>query len=333
MNSTYEDEFALPLPITQTARDLAQRFAREQPTPEKSEQVRLNTLAVSVVNDYLQLMGITTDLPGSDSWNPVMRLCADVADLRLPEVGRLECRPFQEGESFCPIPPEVWEERVGYVVVQIDDSSETAQLLGYVAEAAIEALPLDRLQPPEMLFDHLYELRSDLATQPASISAPAQIAPRINLTQWLQGIVDSSWQTVDWLLNQPELAPAYAFRSADTLPFRDLETGIRRLKLLHLGRQPGDMAVVLIVDLQPEAEMAEAARPIAIRLQLHPISQPQLPSGVQLIVLDEVGVVFLNAESREQDSYLQLQFSGMPGELFSIQIQFEGIEAIEDVVI
>jgi hypothetical protein len=92
--TTYElEDFALTLPITQAARTTAQQFASNQPTPEKAEQVRLNTLCVWVVNDYLEIMGIPTSLTSSDSWNPVIRLCANIADLELPGVGRLECRP------------------------------------------------------------------------------------------------------------------------------------------------------------------------------------------------------------------------------------------------
>ena len=76
-NSTSQTkDFSLSLPITQAARRIAQEFAAEQPTPQKSEQVRLNTLAVCVVNDYLQMMAIPTDLTANDSWNPVVRLCA-----------------------------------------------------------------------------------------------------------------------------------------------------------------------------------------------------------------------------------------------------------------
>ena len=57
------DEFALPLPITCAARREAQEFANQQPTAQKAEQVRLNTLAVHAVNDYLQLMGFLQTSP------------------------------------------------------------------------------------------------------------------------------------------------------------------------------------------------------------------------------------------------------------------------------
>lgn len=104
--STYQ--FALPLPITQATRRMAQEFANQQPNANKADQVRLNTLAVLVMHDYLQLMEIPTNLTASDSWNPVLRLCADVADLQVAGLGRLECRPVLPSHTLCSIPPETW---------------------------------------------------------------------------------------------------------------------------------------------------------------------------------------------------------------------------------
>src|SRR6478672_10226529 len=106
--STQEiEDYSLPLPITQTAYNTAQRFSLQQPNPQKAEQVHLNTLAVYAVNDYLQLMGIPTEVTAGDSWNPVMRLCTDVADLEVTGKGRLECRPVKISESTCHVPLEV----------------------------------------------------------------------------------------------------------------------------------------------------------------------------------------------------------------------------------
>ncbi|NES86616.1 MAG: DUF1822 family protein, partial [Moorea sp. SIO2B7] len=81
MNSI--DNCFLHLPITEEARQTAQKFAQEQPNYQKAAQVRLNTLAIWVVNDYLKLMGITTNLTAGDSWNRLLRMCADVADLEI----------------------------------------------------------------------------------------------------------------------------------------------------------------------------------------------------------------------------------------------------------
>lgn len=157
-NTLEQDDFALPLPITQTALAIAEHFASRQPTPDKATQVWLNTLAVHAVHDYLEMMGIATDLKASDSWNPIAQLCADTADLMMPDYGRLECRPVSALAATCPIPPEVWDDRIGYVVVQIEEATQQASLLGFVEHAAVEELPLNQLQPIDALFDHLHVL-------------------------------------------------------------------------------------------------------------------------------------------------------------------------------
>jgi len=343
---TYEiDGFALPLPIAQAARDTAEAFAQEQPTPEKAEQVRLNTLAVSVVNDYLQMMGIATDLSVSDSWNRIMRLCADVADLEVSGVGRLECRPVKLHREFCPIPPEVWEDRVGYVVVQIDEPFQEASILGFVPTAAVEALPLDQVRSPEDLLDHLYQLKLATAPQTTPQSTPqdtlAQSAARlrVNLSQWFEGMFEAGWQTVDSLLNPSELSPAFAFRGADVAARPESGSGIRRVKLLNMGQASDsssqtDQALALITEIQAEESPSSPDTPLTnIRLQVHPLNQPTLPEGVQLFVLDESGAVFLEAVSRPMDNYIQLQFSGSSGELFGVEVAFGEVRVAEQFVI
>ncbi|MBC1314468.1 DUF1822 family protein, partial [Trichormus variabilis PNB] len=154
------DDFAITLPITQAARIAAQQFANRQPNSRKAEQVRLNTLAVSVVNDYLQMMEVATNLTASDSWNPLMQLCGDVADLEVPSVGRLECRPVQLHEQVCSVPPETWEERIGYVIVQVDETNTEAKLIGFTKKVNQETLPLNQLQPIEALIDRLEQLKT-----------------------------------------------------------------------------------------------------------------------------------------------------------------------------
>ncbi len=319
-NTTYElDDFALKLPLTQSARTTAQEFANQQPTPEKAEQVRLNTLAVWVVNDYLQMMGITTDLRTSDISNPVMRLCTDIADIVLPGVGTLECRPVRMHQQICYIPPETWEERVGYVVVQVDESLQEANLLGFVRSAATEELPLSQLQPVEDLIEHLGQLRQ----------SPAEVL--VNLSQWVAGIFDAGWQTIESLWNQPELRPAYAFRGDDAVEENasNQPEATRRAKLIDLGIQAANEPVILIVEISPEADQQ-----ISIRLQLQPTgNQIYLPSGVQLAVLDGSGEVFLEAQARSTDNYIQLQFAGEVAEQFGVRVALNDTSVTEQFVI
>ncbi|MEH1809981.1 MAG: DUF1822 family protein [Nostoc sp.] len=316
-NSTYQlDDFALTLPISQTARITAQQFANQQPNPEKAEQVRLNTLAVWVVNDYLQMMDIPTDLQASDSWNPIMRLCGDVADLEVPLIGRLECRPVHLHQQICSIPPETWQERVGYLVVQFDESLEEARLLGFIPSVATETVPLAQLQPLEAFIDHIWELRQ------------SPVNSLVNLNQWFAGIFETGWETIESLWNVPEFRPTYAFRSIETLELDALkqpESITKRAKVIDLGIQIHNQPVMLIVEISPEKDQQTS-----IHLQLHATgNQIYLPPGVHLTVLDSSGAVFLDAQSRKSDNYIQLQFRGEPTEEFSVRVALDNTSITE----
>lgn len=306
---------ALPLPIPQAALQMADRFARQQPTTAKAEQVRLNTLAVWVMNDYLQWMGIATDLSASDSWNPVMQLATNTADLKIMGVGRLECRPWADrSRSTCAIPPEVWHDRIGYVVIQINETDRQAALLGFVETVASEELPVRALHPPEAVLDHLDRLLHPVvAAQPAVSQTTATVT---NLGRWFQNIRDAGWQTIEALLSSSDLPLAYGFRGNPEDNRLETGTAIRQAKRINFGIQSDIQPLILMVELTPEADESTQ-----IRLQLHPTETIYLPANLQLIVLDETNAVFLNAQSRNTDNYMQLELSGRSGEAFSVQIQ------------
>ena len=328
--NTHElEDFALPLPITQAARRIAQQFATQQPTPHKAEQVLLNTLSVCVVNDYLQMMGIPTNLAASDSWNPIVRLCSDVADLEMPGIGRLECRPLRSTEQICHVPPEVWSDRIGYVMVQIDESLREASVLGFTPSVATSELPISQLRSPEDLIDRLQELMHPI-TAAASSLTPAFRRTQANLSQWLNNVFEAGWQTVETLLTPPESNLAFSFRGDVVAPsLEQPEAAIRKAKLIDLGIEIAGLSVALVVEISPESE-----EKTNILLQVHPTgSQTYLPPSLQFIVLDESGSTFLEAESRNADDYIQLEFSGSPGEQFSVRVALGNASIQEDFVI
>jgi len=154
------EEDAMIVPIPQMSRRLAQRFSRHQPNPEKAEQIFNNTLAVLAVNDFVQMLGIETDLLSSDSWNSVIRLVANVADLSILNLGKLECRAVKVGASTCSIPLEVWFDRIGYVIVEFDDFFKEGKLLGFLPQVTTTEIPLCQLQPLDVLLDHLTQLQT-----------------------------------------------------------------------------------------------------------------------------------------------------------------------------
>jgi hypothetical protein len=266
------------------------------------------------------MLGIATDLHSSDSWNPVVRLAADVADLEIIGIGRLECRPIALSDAVCQIPPEVWNLRIGYVVVQMDNSLQKGVLLGYSPTAAKGELSIASLQSPEALIDRLHDLKYGQT--------------KVNLSKWLNNIFDVGWQSVENFLNPTDLNPVFSFRSSDLSERVDFERSetedvVRRAKLIDLGIQLAEQNVVLVVELK-----AESTQKIEVCLQLHPTSNLiYLPAELELTVLDDSGAIFMQARSRDADNYVQLQFNGKPGEYFSVKVASDRANITENFAI
>lgn len=141
------------------AYQLAYQFALEQDTLAKGKQVYLNTLAIYAVRDFLEEFSFETDLEAGDSWNAAIRCFHDVADLLIPNIGKIECRPILPGETTV-FPPEL-EDRIGYVVVKFQEELSQVQLLGYyptIEPESSQELQITELEPIENLIDYLFRL-------------------------------------------------------------------------------------------------------------------------------------------------------------------------------
>ena len=102
-----------------------------------------------------------------------------------------------------------------------------------------------------------------------------------------------------------------------------------RGRMIDLGIQLVRHPVALIIYFQPESN-----NKWNILLQLRPSGgQTYLPPDVQMIVLDDAGEVFLEARSRSADNWIQLEFSGEPGERFSVKVALGDASIVEDFVI
>ncbi|WP_299488231.1 DUF1822 family protein [Acaryochloris sp. IP29b_bin.137] len=306
---------SLALPITQVARLTAQKFGQQQTTPDKARQVYFNTLAVWVVKDYLSLMEIPFCLEASDCWNPIIRLCSDVADLMIPDIGRLECRPVLSATSPCVLPPDVWSDRIGYIVILIEDNHRKAQILGFTPTATRGHLPIDQLQPLESLLAHISEFMPSADTEGPLSSLCT------DLGQWLNGVFDKSWQVVDHLLPPAMPEPSFQFRSAATTSTLDLYDNaicVKRAKLVQFKADKTEIPLVLIMNLL----QTEADEQRMLCVQLRPAGDhPSLPENLILRVLDHQRNTFLEAQSRSADNYLQLEFSGRTGEQFHVDLE------------
>lgn len=312
-----------PLTFTVTlalsAHSKAKQFARHQSNHQKAKQVYYNTLAVYAVNFYLQCLGFETELEKSDSWNPVMQSLMDVADLSVKNHGKLECRPVLLDSQVCHFPAEVWEERIGYVVVQLNESLMEATLLGFVEKVETKELLLSQVRSLEDLPKYLRD------NQPMSMP--------VYLKQWFDSIFATPWQTVEALLLTEAANPAFSTRSTEHQENDTLHSAISLSagKLIDLGMQLANHRVVLLVTLA-----AKADEEVDIRLRVCPTGEQRyLPPGLQLIVLDEAGATCpeLQVQARSDDNWIQLEFSGEPGERFSVKLANGDVSITEDFVI
>jgi Protein of unknown function (DUF1822) len=298
------------LPISSLARHTAQQFAEEQVTLHKARRTFLNTLSVWAVHDYLALMDVTTDLNQGDSWNPLMRHCADVADLVVSGMGRLECRALFGSAVSCYVPPDAWWERIAYVFVQIHPPYTQATLLGFSLRVEQVEVLTSALQPMDEFFVYLHQVR-----QNSSILA----AKYVLLRDWLEGHDRDQWLDLPELLAQIKRV-SFRWQPEGVISPRRAESsegGVSRGKFIHLG-----------LHLIPLTIQIEASKPnrFNVTARVFPCSGFCLiPEGLILSVLDVAGKIVLQAQARQQDGLLQLRFSGAMDEVFQVRLSLDDL--------
>ncbi len=433
----------LTMALSRENHETARKFSGQQDTVEKGKQVYLNTLAVLGVRSFLDWLEIETDLNAGDSWHPVVRCFNDVADLVIPNLGKLECRPVFPGETVISLPSEVTEDRIAYIGVQFPEQLNEVQLLGFYPttdpQSPLETIEITSLQPIETLIDYLDRLESaldffqsndpvaakvkqrlndesfseivtqleriyrtykkyerryaggeflasyltvgglafrgdtvaakedfdesqqnelqdlaeelldklaelwggDESEETVNIEQPvvaplsqdlATVIDVINLSQWLQNIesaFESNWQTLESFLSELQGNLIFRFATTPRSSRTDAENptlSVSKVSKITLGDYP----VALIVNCQ---QKSDDKRDILVRLYPRNEAQNYLPPATQLIILDENGEVFLEAESRNADNWIQLDFRGVPGEQFSVKVALGDANIVENFAI
>ncbi len=326
----------LPISLTLLARIKAEQFSRNQSIPHKAQQVYKNTLVVSAVNTYLNYLGWTTSLKTSNSWNPVMQSLLEVADLDIPEYGKVECCFVNFQNNFFVINPEAKEDRIAYIAVTIEPSLQSAKLLGFISEFSEDKVLLSRLRPILQLPDYLeYQKQHQESQRLVNYSV-------IKLKQWLKGFVEEGWYTLDQVF-----VPSYSlgFRSLEKLPQESLAENISRVKLLDLTRDnkylqksspyggltlnsnKKNEAIALILSLQERTEDLD------ISVKVCPInSDYYLPKGLEIFILDQQEQTVMHAQANNTKN-IEFRFSGESGEYFSIKACLNEIALIETFTI
>jgi hypothetical protein len=313
------NHLTVKVPLTRKAHLRAKQFGQHQSNPKKTQQVYLNSLAVYAVNYYLNCLGIATSWEESHSSDPSFHTLSDTADLIVKNWGRLECRPVLPSSKVCIIPPEVWEVRDGYVAVQLNSELSEATLLGFFPKAQSEEMPLEQLQSLEMLLDWLHK------PVQKEVSQKSIKSPTIQLNQWLEGLVETGWRTLEELLT-PSPSLAFNFRRSSSLLSRKVSSKkIERGKLIQLERN--DEQVALVVRLMPKTPQE-----IEVSVEVLPSHSPHLPADLRLMILDENERAVMQAEAGSSEG-LEFQFSGEPGERFSVVVALGNFKMTEQFIL
>jgi len=304
------------VPLTQVEHGIAEEFRRQHNDPQKQKLVYLNTLAVYAVDFYLRCLGFETDLLGSDSCDSMMRSLMDVADLEVKNIGKIECRPVMPNSQICSIPLEVWSDRIGFVAVQLSESFREATLVGFVETVTEEEVLISEMRSIEDLVNNLEQLKT---------SEPVKMP--VQLSRWFKGIIETGWQTVETLLATQEANLA--------LNFRNRQISVRRGKEINLSSS--GQSVALLVAIAPNAQYGNVTKSnseMNILVEVYPPQgQAYLPPNLQLMVLDREGTTVMNALTRNTNGNIQLEFSGEPGEHFSIKMALGDVSMTEKFII
>lgn len=311
------------VPLSFEAHSLAQQNHKSINQPQKAKQIYLNTLAVYAVNFYLGCMGLKTEMEESDSCNPICLKFMNVADLKLANLGKLECRPVLPNAGFLELPPEVRTDRIAYVAVQMSQSLKEATILGFTPTASAE-IPLNQLRSLAEFPDYLARLQVANSQKKA-----------IRLRDWLEGAFETGWQALETFLetNSNNLALV-----RETTRFGE---NVRRAKLLDLGMQLGDRYVLLAIAISQENTSPESRSQnnnddtVKVLVQIHPHrTEAYLPSNLELMMLSETDEIVQQVRSRSQDNYIQLKrFSAQTGDGFKIRVALNGISITEDFLL
>ena len=325
----------LEIPILPEDHSWANKFASEQTTTEKGKQVYLNTLAVYAVHRYLQLLGIETDLKQCDCWNPILRHRWNVADLVIPNIGTLECRPVLPGETTIFLPSEVTENRLGYLAVQFTEDLDQVQLLGFTKAPVGEVIDVNRLGSLDYFIDAI-----SLPPQPDILPNwlnSTSLSQAVNLSAWFDGIFDEVWLTIEeWLNRQQRVARTRKETSKDSKnndrnqdSKENNQEIIGKVKEFTLGLSADSQQLNLVVSIRKEENQE-----IGCLFEIYPMKiGDNLPVGLKLKVILESVEAERKVEAGKAKKSLKIRLTEIPGKPITVQVHLNDEFITEEFIV
>lgn len=356
------DFLTFTVPLTSANRAQAQQLAQQMPHPDKATEVERNLLAVLATQYYLQLLGLSSDLTASRSWDLLCQWTGNPSDLVVAN-GHLHCCPIAPGQIVISLPDI--NDGLGHVVVQLSDDLHEAKMLGF-APATEKQITRNQLQSLDTLIDCL------------------TATPVERLHNWFENKMSDAWDSLENILNtqrRPDILmasladegvqPNYrTSRLSETQEFyktlgrpmptedelaNDLGRLIQRLENDEQRWQAAELLWELVPDhpaspviLAKDIGLYLSGYAIGLEIGLLPRRQEQflvlarirsigqspiLPSGLQFTGQDEHGNPFFSLSSRSNDRYVQFKFNASLGDAFSLIAQLDDAQIVEGFVI
>ena len=239
----------------------------------------------------------------------------DIADLYIPSYGKLECRFVLKGEETVTIPPEVWSERIAYVIVELDESLGYATVIGFARQASQINLPLSELESLTEFPTYLSQRKRAEVIQPA------------NLNQWFSNQQDRDWQQLEELFGT---GVALNFRSPQQLANKindQLSLEAQRVKLIKL-KNSSNLSLALVLNIRPKSQQEFDISLIVCNSEVDRF----LPKGLEMIIIDRDHYPVMIAQANETET-IEFCFSGKLGESFSIELAIDEEIVVESFII
>jgi Protein of unknown function (DUF1822) len=310
--------------LDRTAHQWAAHFAAQQSTPAKGKKAYLNTLAVCAVRQYLSSVGqLELDLNLSEAWQPGIPSLMDVADLVIPHVGSIECRPVLPGETVMSLPAETIDQRLGYVAVQFGHELNSVEIIGFIPSPTTVnshpiAYPIDQLHPLDQLLDVIFQQRTT------------------NLAQLLAGILGIGWEpitrsndpithsSIEKIVNSSqnigaasrEFALRHVVSTLNNNPYDSIHN-FTAGKLINLQAQIANIPLLLLIGLSRETDGR-----VLVRTRIYAAGQEALlPAHLKLTLQEKQGKALSQVQYPEAMTFIQLQpFRLTTGTHFHIQV-------------
>ncbi|AVH63570.1 DUF1822 family protein [Nostoc sp. 'Peltigera membranacea cyanobiont' N6] len=325
MNS---NQLAFTIPISREMINIADKLSQQQRNEQKTRKVYLNTLALLAVEFFCQCMEIETEFSKSYGLDSVVLSLMNTASIFIKDKGLLECRPVLPKEEFSDIPPEILSERIGYMVVEIDEIDRQARILGFVESVTNEKLPLTKLSSLQDFLVYLQKLQK--VENDAKSTAKIPVNPInesiVKLSKWFEGLLDSGWQSELAIARDiPNVLAVTKDISPVNVTDKEEVGGARIIHLMYLSEP------VLLILRQTRLSPDE----IEIILRLYPASESIfLLDGIKMTLLDEKDNPIRQLEKQAKGSnWLQLRFKGNVGDEFSLKISFREDSVITKFII